>query len=236
MAVYVYAIAAASHPVRLDDLTGVGDPPEEVATVEESGLTAVISAVPEGLRARRRDVMAHQEVLQRLMADGAVLPLRFGTVAARPQEVQEALKKNADFYRERLHALAGCAEYLLKASLDEDFMLRQILLDSPEIRRLNDESRDSGDTDLKLRLGELVARELQARGDAAASQVREALRPLAREIHENEPHGDDFFSVSLLVEEARREALLDTESGLAARLGEGYRFRLHGPLPPYSFV
>jgi hypothetical protein len=236
MAVYVYAITADSHPVRLDGLTGVGDPPEELATLSESGLTAIVSSVPEGLRARRRDVMAHQNVLQRLMADGAVLPLRFGMAAAEPQEIREILKGNADVYRERLQTLTGCAEYLLKATFDEDVVLRQILQDSAEAQRLNAESRRSGDPNVKIRLGELVARELRARNDDAAAQVLETLRPLARETQQNDPRGNDFASISFLVEDTRLNEFVTTESGLADRWGESYQFRLHGPLPPYSFV
>ncbi|MCG6500133.1 GvpL/GvpF family gas vesicle protein [Kitasatospora sp. A2-31] len=236
MAVYVYAIVAGSHPASLDGLTGVGDPPEKLDTLSEADLTAIISPVPEGLRARRRDVMAHQTVLQRLMADGTVLPLRFGMVASEPQEIREALTERADFYRERLHTLAGCAEYLLKAAFDEDLMLRQILQDSPEAQRLNEESRRSGDPDVKVRLGELVAGELRERGDSAAARVLEVLRPLARETKENEPHGNDFVSVSFLVEDARQEEFVTAESRLAEEWGESYQFRLHGPLPPYSFV
>ncbi|MEU9048432.1 MULTISPECIES: GvpL/GvpF family gas vesicle protein [unclassified Kitasatospora] len=236
MAVYVYAITAGSHPARLDGLTGVGDPPEELATLAESGLTAIVSSVPEGLRARRRDVMAHQNVLHGLMADGAVLPLRFGMAASEPQEIREALKEHADFYRERLQTLTGCAEYLLKATFDEDLMLRQVLQDSAEAQRLNEESRHSGDPNIKIRLGEIVAGELQARTDSAAAQVLEALRPLAHETQENEPHGNDFASISFLVENARHKEFVTAEEELAERWGEGYQFRLHGPLPPYSFV
>ncbi|MFH8386692.1 GvpL/GvpF family gas vesicle protein [Kitasatospora sp. NPDC018058] len=237
MAVYIYAITADVHPVRLDGVTGVGDPPEELATLTEAGLSAIVSSVPEGLRARRRDVMAHQNVLQRLMADGAVLPLRFGMVASEPQEIREALKGHADFYRERLRTLTGCAEYLLKATFDEDFVLRQILQDSAEAQRLNEESRrHSGDPNIKIRLGELVAGELRARNEAAAAEVLEALRPLAREIEENEPRGNDFASISFLVEDARHEDFVTAESELSERWGKGYQFRLHGPLPPYSFV
>lgn len=236
MAVYVYAIIAAQHPARTDDLTGVGDPPEELSTIGDSDLTAIVSSAPEGLRARRRDVMAHQNVLERLMADGPVLPLRFGTVASEPQEVQEILEERGDFYRERLQALTGCAEYLLKASFDEDFMIRQVLRESAEAQRLNEESRRTGDPNVKVRLGEIIVKELQARGESAAAEVREAMRPLAREIHENDLHGDDFVSVSFLVEESRRKEFLAAEAELAEQWGEGYDFRLHGPLPPYSFV
>ncbi len=51
------------------------------------------------------------------MADGTVLPLRFGATATGEQQVRDALEEDADSYRERLQALAGCAEYLLKGAV-----------------------------------------------------------------------------------------------------------------------
>ncbi|MGW2256132.1 GvpL/GvpF family gas vesicle protein [Kitasatospora sp. NPDC001660] len=236
MAIYVYAITADSHPLRLDGITGVGDPPEELSTISGSDLAAVVSAVPEGLRARRRDVLAHQDLLQRLRADGTVLPLRFGTLASDVQEVRDVLKERADSYRERLHSLEGCSEYLLKASCEEDALLWQILSDSEEARQLNDESRRSGDPNVKIRLGELVAGEIRARETSAATHAVDSLRPLAREVHENEAAGNDFVSASFLVEDARGEEFTAAQTRLASKWGEAYQFRLHGPLPPYSFV
>lgn len=236
MSVYVYAITADSHPARLRKLTGVGSPPEELRTLTGSGLKAVVSHAPEGLRARRRDLAAHQEVLERLMSEGPVLPLRFGAVAADDQEVIGVLDQQVDAYRERLSALDGCAEYLVKASFDEDALLRQILRDSAEARRLNEETRRSPDPAPRIRLGELVADGIQQRNRAAAAELLDELSPLARETRENEPAGNDFVSGSFLVEADRQDGFRAAAAELAGRWGEDCTLRVHGPLPPYSFV
>ncbi|MCU7820270.1 GvpL/GvpF family gas vesicle protein [Kitasatospora sp. DSM 101779] len=236
MALYVYAVTSQTHPARLDGMTGVGDPPEELSTVSTANLTAIVSAAPDGLRARRRDVLAHQEVLQHLMADGTVLPLRFGATASDEPQVRGALEDRADFYHQRLEALAGCTEYLLKGQYEEEALLRQILQESAEARQLNEESRRTGDTNVKMRLGELVAREVQAREKAAAADAVEALRPFAREVHVNEARGEDFVSASFLVEDDRSDEFTAAQQELAEDWGEDVRLRLHGPLPPYTFV
>ncbi|MFF8289878.1 GvpL/GvpF family gas vesicle protein [Streptomyces sp. NPDC016309] len=237
MAVYVYAITAASHPLGLDGVTGVGEPAEELRVVTEGDLAAVVSDAPDGLRAKRRDVLAHQTVLQELLGQAGVLPLRFGALAPDDDAVRDALKERADNYRERLAALDGCAEFHLKASCDEDLLLRQVLRESEEARRLNEEIRSGqGGQDLKISLGELIATEVTARRAALASAVTDALLPLAREIRESEAAGDDFISTSFLVERARESAFLERQADLTAEYGEDFEFRLHGPLPPYSFV
>ncbi|MET7887892.1 GvpL/GvpF family gas vesicle protein [Streptomyces avermitilis] len=237
MAIYVYAITAAPHPVRLDGVTGVGEPPEKLRTVNGHSLVAVVSDAPDGLRAKRRDVLAHESVLERLMADGSVLPLRFGALTSDDQAVRQVLDERAASYQERLTALDGCVEFHLKASCDEDALLREILLQSPEARQLNEKIRSGrAGPDLQLALGEQVAREVQLRHESFAAGAVEALRPLARDIRASDPTGGDFVSVSFLVEKARQQDFTAAEKDLANERGADFDFRLHGPLPPYSFV
>ncbi|MFB7668208.1 GvpL/GvpF family gas vesicle protein [Kitasatospora sp. NPDC056138] len=237
MALYVYSITAATHPKHLDGLTGVGDPPSRLRTVDAGPLSAVVSDAPEGLRPKRRDLAAHQAVQERLMADGTVLPLRFGLIAPDDDSVQSALDERREEYVQRLTDLEGCAEYHLKAAIDEEVLLRQILQESPEARRLNDDIK-AGDTspDLPLALGELVVQEVQARHQVLAAGLTEALRPYARQARPSEPTGADFLNISFLVEQDNRERFLSAEKGLTSELGEEFDLRLHGPLPAYSFV
>ncbi|MPY32401.1 GvpL/GvpF family gas vesicle protein [Streptomyces adustus] len=237
MAVYIYSITGKQHPLRLDDLHGVGESPADLRVLNAGPLCAVVSDAPEDLRPKRRDITAHQEVQERLMADGTVLPLRFGLIAADDASVQAVLEERAEEYTNRLDALDACAEYHLKASQDEEALLREILLDSAEARQLNDAIRaGTADAEAPVRLGELVAQEVQARQEALAAGVIEALRPLTRELDSSQPTGSDFLSVSFLVADDQEEAFLTTELSVANQLGDDFEFRLNGPLPPYSFV
>ncbi|GAA1149149.1 GvpL/GvpF family gas vesicle protein [Streptomyces hebeiensis] len=237
MAVYVYSITGSSHPRRLEGLGGVGDPPRELRTVEGGSLTAVVSDAPEPLRPKRRDLAAHHAVQERLMADGVVLPLRFGLTAPDDEAVRAALEERADEYRTRLRALRGCVEYHVKAAQQEESMLRQILQQSEEARRLNEEIRSGADRpDLPLALGELVAREVQVRQNALATRVVETLRPYAREERSSEPTGEDFVNVSFLVDHTDEEGFVSAERGLVDDLGDAFDVRVRGPLPAYSFV
>ncbi|MGW3045945.1 GvpL/GvpF family gas vesicle protein [Kitasatospora sp. NPDC001159] len=237
MTLYVYSITAATHPRNLDGLTGVGEAPAELRTVCVDTLCAVVSEAPEGLRPKRRDLMAHQAVQERLMTTGAVLPLRFGFTAPDDDAVRRVLEERREEYTQRLAALEGCAEYHLKAAIEGDVLLRQILQESPEARRLNDDIK-AGDAgpDLSLALGELVTQEVLARHQALASGVIEALRPHTLQERISEPTGDDFLNISFLVDEEHQEPFLAAEKGLIHELGRDFDFRLYGPLPAYSFV
>lgn len=144
MSTYVYGITTRSHPALPEGLDGVGDPPRPVRVLKEGELAAVVSDAPEDLRPKRRELLAHQNVLAETGATGCVLPMRFGSVAPDDSKVTEILAERASHYEERLRALDGKVEYNLKASHVEEEVLRQVLADDPELRALADANRQAG--------------------------------------------------------------------------------------------
>ncbi|MYX62974.1 gas vesicle protein, partial [Streptomyces sp. SID8382] len=88
--VYVYGVVRASHTVPPGH-TGVGERPAPVRTLRAGALAAVISDAPARLRAKRRDLLAHQDLALTLGKDGPVLPMRFGMVAPDEESVRRQL-------------------------------------------------------------------------------------------------------------------------------------------------
>ncbi|WP_059008639.1 GvpL/GvpF family gas vesicle protein [Streptomyces specialis] len=237
MTTYVYGIAEADLPRLPGGLVGVGDPPRPVRVLRESGTAAVVSDCPEGLRPKRRDLFAHQRVLTAAAAAGAVLPLRFGSTAPDDDAVRGALARHAELYRGQLATVADRVEYNVKALHREDVLLRAILADSPEIRKLNEATRVEGGATYqdRLRLGQLVADALREHETRDSRTVEYALATHA-EHHRRGPEGSGrVVNLSFLV--GRDEA-----AGFLAALEElraaspHLDVRVNGPLPPYSFV
>ncbi|MDN0197265.1 GvpL/GvpF family gas vesicle protein [Streptomyces sp. S.PNR 29] len=234
---YVYAVTGSDHPLRLDGLRTVGGAGGSLSTVVHGPLAAVVSPAPAGLRPKRRDLAAHQALQERLMADGAVLPMRFGLLAPDDTAVRTALEVKGEEYTRRLAELHGTTEFNLKAARSQDDLLREILDESDEARRLNERTRDGhGTYEDRVALGELVARQVEARQRRLADQVVEQLSGLARSRVVAAPAKDDFLNVSFLVERARAHEFTEAGARLAHDYGEAYDFRLRGPLPPYSFA
>nr|WSW69486.1 GvpL/GvpF family gas vesicle protein [Streptomyces sp. NBC_00995] len=236
MPTYIYAITDAVHPLPLDNLHGVGDPPSMLRTVRTDRLAAVVSDAPPGLRAKRRDVMAHQAVLEALMAGGATLPMRFGLVGPDDDEVTAALEQRTDAYRKRLAELDGQVEYNLKAGRDQDDLLRQIMAESDEIRQLNERARAHGSHDDRLALGELVAHEVSARQAREAEEVAARLADVATGSSSADPAPEQFLNLSFLVPRSGTDAFVEAVRREAEERGDAYTYTLTGPLPPYSFV
>ncbi|MFG2289236.1 GvpL/GvpF family gas vesicle protein [Streptomyces sp. NPDC048595] len=237
MTTYVYAITDAAHPLRLSGVAGVGSPAAPLRTVRTEDLCAVVSDAPAELRAKRRDVAAHQDVQERLMADGSCLPMRFGLVGPDDEQVAAVLEEQHDTYTQRLGELAGCREYHLKVTRDEEDLLREIVRDSPKVRRLHDRTRhDSGAHDDKLVLGELISHEVRARQARARTDILARLAPAAVRIEDAEPTKHHFLIASFLVAREQAAAFSHAVRTEAQQRGDHYTFRLYGPLPPYSFV
>ncbi|RII20412.1 Gas vesicle synthesis protein GvpL/GvpF [Streptomyces sp. YIM 130001] len=237
MPTYIYAITRVDHPLNLDGLQGVGDPPSELRTVTTKDLAAVVSQAPSDLRAKRRDLLAHQGVLERLMTDGAALPMRFGLLGPDDDSVLAVLEEQRDPYRERLEELRGCLEYNLKVARDEQDLLHEILTDSDEVRGLNEHTRDHPEAqDEKVALGELIMQEVQQRESTEAALVVDRLAPAALRTAPADPTTSHFLNVSFLVTRESAAVLSQAVHEEAERHGDAYTFTLNGPLPPYSFV
>lgn len=75
MSTYVYGIAHASHPSMSHHTDGIGEPPHPVRVLRASDLAAIVSDAPDNLRPKRRDLLAHQDVLAKASEGGVVLPM-----------------------------------------------------------------------------------------------------------------------------------------------------------------
>ncbi|MFE7215456.1 GvpL/GvpF family gas vesicle protein [Streptomyces sp. NPDC001212] len=237
MSTYVYGITAATHPSLPEGMGGVGDPPRGIRILKAGELAAVVSDAPEGLRPKRRDLLAHQSVLSEAGAGGCVLPMRFGSVSPDDDTVTGVLTERAEHYKERLRALDGKVEYNVKGSHVEEAVLHRVMAENPEIRSLAEANRRSGGGGYedKLRLGELVAAAVQAREADDAREIVHALEPRAAAVSDGPPSTGWLVNASFLVDRCSADEFLAAVEEARKDLPH-LDLRVNGPLPPYSFV
>ncbi|MFJ8821018.1 GvpL/GvpF family gas vesicle protein [Streptomyces sp. NPDC102467] len=237
MSTYVYGIAGADHPSLPDGMEGIGSPALTVRVVTAGGLAALVSDAPENLRPKRRDLLAHQNVLSEAGGGGTVLPMRFGSVATDDAAVAAALEERVTHYQERLAALSERVEYNVKVQHDEEAVLRTVMAENDDVRALAVRNRDAGggSHEDKLLLGETVAKAVQAREAQDAEMVRTALEPQADDVSEAPGSTGWITNLSFLVDRASSERLLGAIEEIR-QAAPHLVFRVNGPLPPYSFV
>ncbi|CAL9576811.1 hypothetical protein SUDANB58_04952 [Streptomyces sp. enrichment culture] len=237
MSTYVYGITASTHPSLPEGMGGVGDPPRPVRILREGELAAVVSDAPEGLRPKRKDLLAHQNVLGETGAAGCVLPMRFGIVAPDDRAVTGVLAERAEHYRERLRALDGRVEYNVKANHVEEAVLHHVMAENAEIRALAEANRKAGGGSYedKIRLGEMVAGAVQAREAEDAAALRRVLEPATEAVSTGPESTGWLANMSFLVDRASAERFLAAVEQARRDLPH-LEVRVNGPLPPYSFV
>lgn len=231
---YVYGVVHGDHPCELSRLSGVGSPTEVLRRIPVGSLAAVVSKAPPDLRARRRDLLAHQLVLDDLLRQGSVLPMRFGVVSPDEETLRDELTRCADRYHALLRDLTGRVELNVKVLPDEEQMLREVARDEPVVRRLRE--RDVGTYHSRLALGEAVAGALRERQHADAHQVLETLGPLAVRTAVGPQTSGTVLNAGFLIERADTEMFTGAVEALGRRMGARVRLHCTGPLPPYSFV
>ncbi|WP_460849663.1 GvpL/GvpF family gas vesicle protein [Phytohabitans suffuscus] len=109
-AVYLFGVVAADHPGQPADLVGLGGPDAAVWRVPAGPTAGVVAPAPGWLRARPRDLLAHQLVLDCLWQGGPVLPARYGIVAPDERELRAALRRSAPRHLDALARVAGRVE------------------------------------------------------------------------------------------------------------------------------
>ena len=111
--IYVYAIAEAPAVV-----------PSDLRVVERAGLAAVVS--DEVLEAGPEAFLAHDGVVQALMATQPVLPTRFGMTFATDADVAAVLEERAETFRESLTRIRGCVELSVRPPDADDPLLAEL--------------------------------------------------------------------------------------------------------------
>lgn len=231
---YVYGIIRSGQRLPAARC-GLGTPPAALRLVPAGMIAAVVSAASDSLRARRRDLLAHQDLLLELSADGPVLPMRFGMVASGESTVRDELAAAEQAHVNALDRCEGRIELNVKALPVED-SLAAVVREDGTVRRLRDQLRQRPGYEASLRLGEAVAAALTARATAAATAVHAELLPLAVESQAGPDVTGCVRNTSFLVGRETEGGFRDTLDRLARLHRGSVELRLTGPLPCYSFV
>ncbi|HWC85109.1 MAG TPA: GvpL/GvpF family gas vesicle protein [Solirubrobacteraceae bacterium] len=237
-AIYIYGVVSDDGSGGLGP--GIGGAP--VCEVVGDGLAALVSHVTEEEIVLGREAMSmHARVLEHAAQYGTVLPMRFGVVMEGEAAVKRrVLDAHHDELAQQLGELEGKVEVRLRATYEEETLMREVIREDQEIaqirRSLRRVSEDATYYD-RIRLGELVAAAVERKRAADTAAIFEATAPLALDTRvAQSAHEWMAFDGSFLVArgrlpefDAKIEAVGETQAGRM-------RLKYTGPLPPYSFV
>ncbi len=238
---YIYGIIGTGEARGFGPI-GIGGPGDEVVTISYRDLSAVISRAPMGRYVvSRENLLAHERVLERVMEEHTVLPVRFCTVAANAEEIRRLLERRYEELKRLLQDMDGKVELGVKAFWrDMALIFREIVDENEEIKRLRAEftARPASQTHAqRIALGQMVQAALEAKKEREGEEILRGLKRLAATYRLNRTIGDRMLlNAAFLVDRAREEEFDDLVERLDLQYRERVKFAYVGPVPPYNFV
>jgi DnaJ-domain-containing protein 1 len=240
---YVYGIIPTDDRA-IFEVEGI-DPASDVRTVVEGDLAVVTSGVDLGClqgldrAAAIRCLSAHQRVLESVMHDYAVLPVKFGTTLPDEASLRALLRQGGQLLRAALGTYASKQQREVVVLWDLKQVFQEISAEAPIaalraqlVGRAPDETVNE-----RIALGQMVHAALQGRRALISQQAIAQLRDLADDLIINPTMDDSMVvNVALLLDDRRQGDLDDRLEALDAQFGGQLQIRCVGPLPPYSFA
>ncbi|VFQ43065.1 GvpL/GvpF family gas vesicle protein [Desulfoluna butyratoxydans] len=241
MGQYIYAVAATGEERTLG-LGGIAEEGGQVSIICHRDIGAVVSPSPVTEYAvNRKNTMAHQTVMEQVMAETPILPVKFGTVGDGAEAIRtKLLAERYDELKAKLAYVADKVELGLKVLwTDPSQAYREIVEENRQIQRLRDRlnTQKGGARKEQIRLGELVAGALARKREALDTRIGSFFDGLWVEQKKNPPLGDRMITHSVFLVARDKERAFDEAVHRLDESTEGrMKIKYVGPVPPNHFI
>lgn len=213
----------------------------ELEVLPYGSVAAVVEPVDSERPARRKDLLAHSELLNALVEDVPVVPVAFGSAfGERDQVVEELLASQHDQLVSMLDQLSGFVQFLLRVRYSMDDLLAEIVAADPRIEALRDLTRDLPEEEgrsEKVQLGERVSRAVEDWMTADADWLVTQLAPQSTELRiTGRSPAQPSMTLAFLVGQEQRQAFEAAAETCAERMHKQAQLALQGPLAAFDFL
>ena len=242
---YLYAIA--DHPDHKDhagqatDYGNIGINGARVYSISQSTFMAIVSDISEDkLRPERKNLVAHNNVIKRLMEESTILPVAFGTISQNNKALLKILKDNHTTFSDQLGVVRGKVEMGIRVVLDVPNIFGYLVAQHQELADLRDEllNKQHGPSQSdKIEMGRLFDRLLNEDRELHVQSVLDVLSARCTDIKQNPTREEKtVMHLACLVD---RGSLKDFEDGVfeaANKFDNNFSFDFNGPWAPHHFV
>lgn len=245
---YIYCITAMNEE-RDFPVKGIGDRGDGVYSICHKNIGAVISDSPViKYPVSRKNTVAHQLVMEEVMKEYTILPVRFCTIAennggifSKDRIKEKILRERYDEFNALLAEMKNKAELGLKALwTDMDLIFNEILNKNREIRMLKKKIISMKGTDAhngKISLGGLVKSALEKRKEKEANMILKPLKNISADNRINDTFSDRMLlNAAFLVDQAQGEKFDSCVNELQESRNGRIKLKYVGPIPPANFV
>jgi hypothetical protein len=240
---YIYCIIASDYDINLGPI-GVGGRGDPVSTIGFDGLCMVVSDHPlSRFVVNPENMLAHQKVIEEVMKEfRSILPIRFGTIAATPDEIRNLLNRRYSEFMELLRQFENKVELNVRGTWKNMGMIyKEIDKEHAELQKIRleiDNLQDQQEKNHKIaEAGKLVELALAEKKEEEASLIIDAFRKSVFEYKHNKLNGDAMFmNTAFLVNSGREVEFDNIMVDLGARFEDRSDFVYTAPLPIFNFI
>jgi hypothetical protein len=239
---YIYGIIRHQGPVEFGPI-GIGKRDDMVFGISYRDICAVVSKSPViQYEARRINLTTHEKVLEEVMKQFTVLPVRFSTVSEQGDGsgIQKILTREYDKFHDLLNVMDGKKELGIKVMAQEAAIYESIIEKYENIKSLRSKLINLPPDKTyyqRMKIGEMVAQALTAEKELLCKEIRSKLDPIAVEVKINDNYGELMILNAAFLIKNEAEPVFDEEvNKLDAQFGNYLTFKYVGTLPPYNFV
>ncbi|VVS92311.1 GvpL/GvpF family gas vesicle protein [Desulfoluna spongiiphila] len=236
---YVYCIIGENDG-RNFGATGIGGREDIVSTIGFKDISAVISNTPMTRYVISRENLTHHEtVIETVMTEYTILPVRFCTIAESTEEIRTLLRKRYAEFKGLLRDMDNKIEMGVKAYWKEmPEVFQEIDRSDADVMALKKKLGEArGDTQVKGALGKAVEKALAVKKADEGWSLLNRLRRISVEVKAKEPQTDPMVcNLACLIDRTREREFDYVVEELADKYEGRYAFAYVGPAPPFHFV
>lgn len=184
-------------------------------------------------------LVRHQLVIEKIMEDSSIIPMRLGTYVLNEDEVTQALANGYGMFKEVFGEVEGRMEIDVAASwADLNAVIREVS-EEGEVRALKQlllDRKEQITVDDQVKMGALIKSHLTGKKNAYACAIRDSLGGLSRKMKEHVMNDDmRILNAAFFIDNSVRNPFEERLDELNNGFGGKVHFKCIGPLPPYSF-
>ena len=180
----------------------------------------------------RENTIAHQKVIEQVLTEYTLLPVRLGTVSE-TDVVNNLLKPRYKEFKAELKKVDDKNEMGLK-------IFQQIVEDNKDIKKQRNKLAKMSEItsrNERMELGLKVEAAVESKREQDKDKALKILHKYAKDCVEGGLYGETMvLNASFLVEKSRQAEFDEAINEVEAALGDNYLLKYVGPIPPYDFV
>jgi len=240
---YMYGIIAASQRQEFGSI-GIGKRGDMVYTLPYQNLAAIVSRSPIiEYPVTRANTIAHIKVLEKVMEEYSILPIRFCTIANSEDDIiEKALKAHYEEFVTLLSTIEGKIELGVRVRwTDINTIFAEVVAENQDIQKMRErllsEESEERKYAYKIQIGQRVKEALDEKKQSEADDLLSALLELSLHHKENPISGDaEIVNAAFLVSKEKEKEFDRKIQELGQQYGGRKRIKYVGPVAPYNFV